>query len=539
MNDLSKALTQMKRRPVKSGIFVILLFILGTVLSGAISIRQGIRNTESSLIRRLPAVSALFMNVQQASLDLGVPTWEVDDAYWQVRPKVEDIHTVGNLGYVRNFDTFISTQLMSADLDWAFPNLNEDRLPSGMTLTDVEDFGSLVRWGGQVESFEVRGVANPELTDISAGLIELVAGRTFTPEELESGERVLMISQLFAETNQLAVGSIVELDNMVFDYVEFQVQGITSFLEHWHDPAFQLLHEVLAFEVIGIFEVVREFGYEIHDHPDAPWVFESALWDEVRLHNRFYLPIGVAEEIVMFGFEERITMEQTLREELGLNYFYTALPEPQIEAIFVLDDSRDLKAFQQKANDLLPGFWQVTDLRDVDATVLGSMDSMLDLADIILFTTAGATVLILTLLMTLLVHDRREEIGIFLALGEKRHHIIRQFLLEMFLMGMLAIANALFAGNVIAQGISEMLLERQVQAAIQQQPPFPTLAIPWELILFNPGELPLADLLELYDTALTGEMVLLYLGVSALVLVISTLMPLIQLVRLQPRNLLL
>jgi len=522
MNVLNRSWLHLKRKPVKSGMILGLMFLLAAVLSGAISIRQAMGSMEASMMMRLPAVSSLEFNVRRAMEELG----ELGADFWESQgtPSVAEISAVGDLPYVRNFDTFVTTHLYSQSLEWALPNLE----------VEVAHSGSMGELGATAEVFEVRGVANPALTDVEAGLIELVSGRTFTEAELENQALVLVLSQSFAVANGLAVGSVVELDNIVFDELEFMVQNIGFFLEHWHDPAFHLAHRHLEFEVIGIFDVAREFSPEMYQTASE---LERAVGEVARLHNRFYVPIAVAESIFMFGHEELLeTLDARMEMQTWASPEDLAPSEPPVQALFVLYDPRDLDTFSQAANQLFPGYWEVNDLRGANADVVASMDTMLDIADLIMVTTAGATIVILSLLITLMVQDRRTEIGIYLALGEKRLKVLLQFIVEIFLLGAIAMGLALFVGNQLSETISGRMLEQHLLADNGGQAP---TEVPWELTIFNPGELPLEKVLELYDTSLTREVVGLFFGIGTLILVVSTILPVIQMVRVSPRRILL
>ena len=56
MTYYRRAFASIKRKPGKSLILLLLVFILGTVISGAISISQAVVNTERGIRRSLPPV---------------------------------------------------------------------------------------------------------------------------------------------------------------------------------------------------------------------------------------------------------------------------------------------------------------------------------------------------------------------------------------------------------------------------------------------------------------------------------------------------
>jgi len=538
MNAFKRAITNIKRQPGKSGILLCLILILAILLSGAISVRQAINNTEESMMMRMPAIATLSLNVEAAAEEAGISIQQLGPEFWQAdRPTIDELSAVGNLPYVRAYDSFMITSLFSRDLEWAMIEIDEQQLPPDVSLSSLQIAVSGIReWGGYVESFGGRGVANPDLTDIDAGLIELVSGRTFTQEEINNGEQVVIVSQLFAQTNNLYVGAIIEFENNVYNYAEFSREGIGDFTAHWHEERFMVAHRMLEFEVIGIFDTYREFNYQNY----SDWGIGLSLTEEARIHNRIYMPISVAEDILIFHNEAVLSI---LDELLELFTHYNAddlvQEEPWVESIFVLYDSRYLDAFQTSGSELLPGFWEIDDLRSVNAGVITSMDTVRGIADLILVATAGATIIILTLIITLLLRDRRQEIGIYMALGEKKIKVITQFLTEITIVSTVAITIALFAGNGISAVISRNLLEQNlIENAQQNDNRFGGATIPWELALFNPGELSIEEILAMYDTSLELEVTVTFISIGIVVVFLSTVIPIAYIVKLQPKKIL-
>jgi len=539
MNAFKRAITNIKRQPLKNGVLLVLILILATALSGAISIRQAINNTEVNMLSRVPAVATLSLNTHAAAEEAGVSTMQLGPEFWHTnRPTREEISAVGNLPYVRVYDAIMLPSVFSQDLEWAVIDIDEDQLPAGVSLETIEWSVVGVRsWSdGYVESFEGRGVANPDLVDIDGGLIELVTGRTFTQAEIDNGEQVVIVPQFFAEQNDLYVGATIELENIVHNMAAMSREGKYDFVSHWHDERFMAAHRMLEFEVIGIFDSYGEFNYQNYD---ADGIF-TGLNEYARLHNRIYMPITVADDILTF---EKEGMELIIDEILEVFEAHTAeefvRDEPWIQSIFILHDPRDLDVFQDAASGMLPGFWEVNSLRDVNASLISSMDTMRNIADYILYAAVVATIVVLTLTITLLLRDRRHEIGIYMALGEKKGKVIFQFLTEIIIVAAVAIIIALFIGNGISAAISRNLLEQNlIDNAEQSSMVYGDGELPWELILFNQGEISIEETLEMYDTSLDSGLVFTFIGIGAVVILLSTVIPIAYVVKLEPKKVL-
>jgi len=63
--------------------------------------------------------------------------------------------------------------------------------------------------------------------------------------------------------------------------------------------------------------------------------------------------------------------------------------------------------------------------------------------------------------------------------------------------------------------------------------------IPWELRNFRPPQISVAELLEMYDTSLNLQTVAIFSGIAATVVLISTVVPVIVLLKTNPKQVLL
>jgi len=531
MNLLNRALISIKRQPIKNGMLLILIFTLGIVMSVAISAQTAIVAMEEQVMMRVPAVSTIQLDNVAIASEMGVHIR--DSRIWDETelPTINEILAVANLPYVRAYDFYLHIGLFSRDLDWAVLELDESRL-TGISLRDAEQAMSGLRfWNDDnAEIFNFRGVSNPEITDIKAGLLSLVSGRTFYENEIDNEAMVAIISQTFAQANNLSIGSVFPIHSAVHDQIEMVNEGIYSFAQAWLDERFMVHHEILEFEVIGIFDVEREWDYQNYQGQD---VF-TTLNDLATLHNRIYIPVTVADRVLRTEHEAGLELLIQMR---GL-WSHEAWPEldqePELQAIFLLYDPRNLTTFTEQANELLPDFWQVVDLSDSFRQVIASMDTVLEIADLILWLALAATITVLTLTLVMLFRERRQEVGIYMALGAKKSSILRQFLIEIFFITTVGIVLALFTGDFVAGQVSRNMFE---QALIERENE-PPAEIPHELRIFNPNDIPFEELIEMYDTSLTIQASVIFIGISMAVVLVSTSVPVILILKTSPKKVL-
>ena len=536
MNIFNRAMVTVVRQSGKSVILFLIIFILGIVLSGVISIRNAMVVTEESLMMRMPAIGTIGFDFESAVADPDVSPQELGRAYQIAnQPTAAELSSVGHLPYVRAYDFFLQSMFFSRDLFWTKIEMDEDRLPAGADVNSLRGNVQGARaMGGQIEMFPGRGVSNPNITDIDAGLITLVAGRTFTQEEINQDAKVVVISQAFAHENDLTIGSMIELENIAHDYTTMGLEGSGNFVLDRHEERFMLAHRRLSFEVIGIFDIAQAFIYEAYEG----WLFSEALFRRTDLNNRFYVPFGVAEDMLIFEAHAMLEVEARLREAFGDGEAEDMLnDDPLLESIFVLYDPRDLEAFAMEANEFLPEFWEIRDLRAVDDHVIASMDTLLQIADVVQWSTMSAAIVILTLIMLLFLRERRHEIGIYLALGDQKRHVLTQFLTEIGLIVLMAIVLSLFAGHFLSETISSYMLEQHLRQSGQGSGEIVD-ELPWELALFNPGAMPIEEVIELYQVGLSVEVMLTFTLISGAIVVLSVVVPVIYVTRLEPKQIL-
>ena len=538
MNVGKRAWLGIKRNSGKSLTLLGLVFVLGTLISGAISIRQAIVRTEENLQLSLPAIATILFDrrgFEQASgsreLEQGAESMTAFAAPDEF-VTLADIQKIGALEQVAHYSYSLRYgELFSPDLvrAWGPPIPEDMELDSaGSVGMDVgTDMDSLRNRGKDFEAFlNNRGASTSLPLEFLAGAMELLDGTGFTEEQLQKGAQVVMVSAEFAAANYLQIGSIMELEQNLFDLRGAQgneAAGRWNPAETFHEDrlAYQRGYQL---EVVGIFEVTRHFDWE-HD-------FWQSVFDWGDGVNTFFMPNALIAQ-----------MQEAQRRhwQATEDYFFLDMPV-QFDTTFLLHDSRQMPAFMEAAAMVLPDFWIMGDLSNHFSGINASMDLMLWIADLILWVTVAAALVILSLLIVLFLKDRKQEIGILLALGEGKAKIVQQILLEVMSLSLIAISLSVFAGNVISGSISTQLLETQLLQYQEEnlgQGWDPESSIPWQLEAFNPGEPTVEEMMAAFDTSLNHHTILLLYGIGLTSILLSTLVPITYVIRLNPKKILL
>lgn len=517
MNLKRRVVLSIVRKPIKTIVSFLVVLLLSVLLSLGFSTHYAIQQTEMNLRSRLPAIATLDWEHRATSVAF---------------PTIEMIESIGELPYVLDYDIRSRTILYADDLEWALPEIDKSRLPESITEEEIIGYlgasGNFRSMGGNVNRFWVLGINNPYLADVQTGLISLTSGRFMTEDELETGANVAIISQLFADVNNIDIGSNITLENSVFndekivDYAT-PTDGMILGFRYWHLDEFIIANQPVELEVVGIFDIERDFLYP--DNYQRTSIMTSLVSE---LYNTIYIPRQLQLELADYlaYYEPEFFFDQETEDQPLL-----------LESVFLLHDPRDADDFAQAAAEILPEYWFIYDTSDGFSPYISSMDDMLWIADLIFYGTLVVTVIILSLLFTLLLHERRHETGIYLALGESKRKVISQLLIEVMVVSAIATTFAFFIGNQLSQILSrEMLLNEFIK--LEDEIPAEFIDTPHEFIIFTTERMSAEELISFYDVSLNFSTALLFFGSQLGSILLASFISIIYLLRLDPKRIL-
>lgn len=514
MNIFSRTLTSIRRNLWKNLLIFFVLLVLGSMVSISILIGQAIQVTEDNLRRSIPPIATILQDDAAFHEYYDAHGREATD-FWIT---AADIEKIGNLPYVRAFDYAVLTSFISHEL----------KLPSDITLYSetylteelayahlrASRFSSMFFnfEGVEVEFLPLKGIRYAPVLDIQEGLLELVDGRVFTEYEVENAIPVAIISQGIALENHLRVGDSFTLEIVISD-----VFLMDSPVSDHIDQAF--IHEMLDFEVIGIFKptVVMDINASYIDYRN-----------HMSLNDRIYVPIEFAmlPERLFNAYWEEVDPTNMIVSNSEAAFVHT---------LFALYDPLDLDSFYEAASELVPHFWRIDDLRHSFGAMSTSMAVLQNIANGMIVGVIIAAALILGLLITLLLRERRFEMGIYLALGESKLKIVFQMLLEMKLVSLFALAASLFIGNLISKELSATILQNEIVNHFQPVSGFTG----FDMYAMGFGvEMTIEEMMAAYSVNLDSNVILLFIVTSFGVIFISTIFPTLYLISLKPKAIL-
>ncbi|MCL1852009.1 MAG: ABC transporter permease [Peptococcaceae bacterium] len=465
MSFARRAIASIIRKPGKTLILLVIIFVLGNIIAGAVSIRQAATNAQVLLRTKMsPVVSLGFDNEKYAALWEQNPALEIEDI------ALETLEKIGVSPYVKYFD--YSAKVIGISLSSGFSSSSEDPTLPGISFINAI------------------GVNNPEIVDLKEGLIQLVSGRVFTEQEIKNLTYVALIPQEMAEKNNLSVGSVIPFE--------------CGFDTEAEKP------RTFDFEIIGIYRAKIMEG-EFRDGIYAP---NRALNEMNEMANNEVLKDPNVTE----------SDYQSILETFKI--YYTTL--------FILNDPTDLNAFREEVATLLPAYYTVTVASNSLEKSAAPLQSIREIVTLVLCVAVVAAVLTMSLLITLFLRDRRQEIGIYLSLGERKFKVAGQILVEIAVIALMAITLSLFTGNLLSGAISEQMLTDQMaadQANVGQYSP-------GDYAYRYQGATATEQLAESYTTSLDTTIVLLFYIIGFVTVCVSVLLPIFYITRLNPKKIL-
>ncbi|HCC35647.1 MAG TPA: hypothetical protein DEQ02_08455 [Ruminococcaceae bacterium] len=518
MGSIKRAFISITRNSGKSFILLLVVFLLGNVMAGAVSVYRAIDLTEKNIYEQTNVMAVIDLDYDRMNREVEDKII-TEEQYYKIqelqeyRPTPEIIKKIGALPTLKSFD--YSSGLFFWQRDSASKNTGEELKPvyaegAGYHIMKTTQF--------------------TEPVDFLKNKVELVSGRFFSDEEINNAVPVIIVSKAFAELNSLQVGSFATFDTVIYKELEFDVpeDQVAELFYAEENVAEKIATD---FEIIGIYEPAAESTGK-----QSRTSMVNTEQVEQELSNLMYTPNAIWEYIV--------EMNERLNElhHPGYNEGNSA---PQYETFFILNNYNDIEKFRAEAEPLLPDYNKLTFNTDFVKPYESSMKSMQSIASMILYIAIGATVITLALVVLLFLRDRKQEMGIYISLGEKKLKVVWQVFLEVLMVFIVAVSLSLVTGNLAASSISERMVENQIAAAqereLTQARESREMQPDSMSILHNMGysdDYTAEDFITGYGVALDGTVALMFYLAGFLVIVVSTTLPAIYILRLNPKKIL-
>ncbi|MBP2099559.1 ABC transporter permease [Enterococcus rivorum] len=489
MNFVRRALCSVTRKKGKSLILFAVIFVLGNVIAGAIAIQQSTENVEKSVKKQLGGMATVEIDYEKFQDEL-----MKEENQKELKPlELKTIKKIGDSPYVKYYDYNASGWISSKKLKSA-------------------SFGDDSSMGFPEGSFSLKGSNYAKVLDVEENKIKITEGRTFKQEEIDKGTNGAIISSKVADENGLAVGDQMVLDNVAYE--SYNENGGVGELYKIDTPV----------EIIGIFEPTSvKMKEESKDNNNG----EQDKMNQQMLSTEQLNTIYLTNKLI-------IDMNKELFEKNKKAYpdEVTEEQEDYFVPVYVLKSPDDVDAFKQDVKPLLPKYYAVKASADQYEQIGGSMKKMSQISGYVVMIAVIATLLIISLVVLLFMRDRKHELGIYLSLGDKRSHVMGQIVIEMFLISGIALILSLITGNFLGKVVSDSLLNSDMLATAKSA----NQDMYFVMSGLGVSELTNADVMSAYEVKFSLGYIVTYLSVGLITVLVSAVLPLVYILRLNPKK---
>lgn len=499
MNFFKRCWLSILRRPKKSLILWGIVFMLSTLTTSALLIQISTSQVKEDIVEGLGGTFVVYLN-QHDLLNYTSLPFDNEKLHQTIFKQAQD--------YRENKD------IQSLEVSVLYSSLVSDEL-SILDTTYVHD--------GIVEDevINLYGVSLSAMSDIENGNIMISEGRGFHESEIQEGKHVIILRDDVMYVGQCEVDEgVCRRDTRpvrVGDFITLKRVG------HYYDQGVKVLfEEEVDFKVIGKYKEVKNIL-------DTSFVNRKEYYP---LNQSFgYVPFDIVIDEVNL-MKDKLSKSNGYQVDLSPTYY-------QIASIYGTT-SHPLTA--KKYGDSFCEMINETNRQQVEMmsssnsyeAIIGPVESLSTIAFIMLLVSMISSVIILSLVIFLFLRERKNEIGIYLSLGERKWKIVTQILLEVYLVGFIGISTSLLLGNALGNQISNVILEDQVKK--QQQVYLEKME---EYGVMNPNGLTMEEAVDQVKVSLDAESIQLIYMVDAVVIFLSTSFSTIYVWSIQPKKILL
>lgn len=381
----------------------ILIFVLAglTIKSAAEKATENAQNSLGATVTLAASREAMFgggQNDTSTSDSSSTDSTSERREFTSTPVKVSDAEKIAALDNVKSYVLVTSGTATAGD--------GIEPITSSSSTSDSSQQGPGGMGGGmggkmQTGDFTITGVSSSaNYSSFSDGTATLEDGEALTADD--AGTNNVLIEETLAESNGLSVGDTFKLtDSDGENEVTVTVKGIYS-------------------------------------------TTESAS--------------GIAAQVNMLNPVNTIYSYYTLANTLSGN-----TDEDTVDsAIYTLSEPSKVTAFTKAAEKLIDtDTYDLTTDDQLYQSMITPLENVSSFAKNIVILVAVAGIIILTLIVMLMIRERRYEIGVLLSMGESRAKMIFQFFTEMFVTMLIALVIATFTGNIVGNVVGNQLLSQE------------------------------------------------------------------------------
>ena len=419
MNLIKRAGLYIVRQKQKSILLFLILIVISTLVLTGISIQSAVSSTFEDVHRNIAGKIGLernppeldhvaLMEAQNNGLINDELVRQINSGDFVTFRQLEAIMAIPGVDSYNITAEYSMMDVVTENFDFTSSQISTLALSDRLIATYTANFKSATN------SEYMPGFLN--------GNIELVDGRHLTNDDF----RKVLISDELAEHNNLQVGDTLKISG-------------EPLLTTGEFPSIRL-----EFEIVGIYSGVR------------------ALEEGETIERDFFDPLALYADTLI------IDMATIMEEFERTNFFGSdvenSLPGPL--SIFIEDPNEIENIYYQIANlpEIYGKSFSLTMGTEGFEDIIDSLGSLQMLVLTLIVIIVLVSVAILGILLTIWTRGRIKEIGIYLANGIKKGEILTQFIIEVFVIAVVAFAVSMPISGLVAEGTGDFILTQFASA---------------------------------------------------------------------------
>ncbi|HFK0206897.1 TPA: ABC transporter permease [Listeria monocytogenes] len=412
MNFFKRAWLSMKARKGRSILQLIIFTVVCVLILSGFTIQSAADKASELAREQLGGTVTLTVDREKQMQAMRDEAASSDSSSTESKPQFEsspidvsDANELAKLNHVASYNYYSSTQALASGFD-PIESSGDTSSSNDESSTTAETQGPGGGQGGpqMVDAdLSISGLLDSATsTDFEAGTSELTSGVAITSADKD--KNVAMVEENLAEENDWKVGD---------SFTVTSSDGNTK----------------VTLKIVGIYKTT-DSGSDMAQN-----------FSFLNPYNKVYVPYTVANTIK--GSDYKNTVDS---------------------AVYTMDDAANISAFEKEAKKVDSIDWDTFKLDANDTLyqqMIGPINSVASFSKNVVYIVSIAGALILGLLVMMQVRDRKYEMGVLLAIGEKRGKLIAQFFVEILIVALVSFRLAAASSHYVAQLAGNQLLAQQ------------------------------------------------------------------------------
>ncbi|MCY7901683.1 ABC transporter permease [Bacillus inaquosorum] len=482
MNFIKRAFWNMKAKKGKTLLQLFVFTVICVFVLSGLTIQSAAQKS-SELARQELGGSVTLQVDRQKQMEKQQDSGE-KRSFESTPIKVSDANKLAALDHVKSYNYITSASANAGNFDAIESSSSSDSSSSSSSSNNKNSQGGGQGGPQMVQAdLSIEGVISTALVDdFSDGDSKITDGRAITKSDV--GKKVTVINETLAEENNLSVGDSITIESATDEdtTVKLKIVGIYKTTSSGDDQA-------------------QNFSF-------------------LNPYNKLYTPYTATAALK--GDDYKNTIDS---------------------AVYYMDDAKNIDAFVKAAKKTAIDFDTFT-LNTNDQLyqqMVGPIENVASFSKNVVYLVSVAGAVILGLIVMMSIRERKYEMGVLMAIGEKRWKLIGQFLTEILIVAVIAIGIASLTGNLVANQLGNQLLSQQISSSTDStqtasgQMPGGGGGMGGGMFGHSSANV---DVIDSLNVAVSMNDMLVLGGIGIFIAIIATLLPSISVLRLHPKTIL-